>query len=92
VLALKLRIKLENCFEEFGVCAHFVKANECKDYILFNTKGEILDISENVYHSIFSQICSLSKFHLRKVKEKRLLSMSNLTFFFIRSIEEAKHL
>jgi len=60
LIPLKIRIKLEIFFGEFGVCTHFIRESEKpRDYILFGNKGNILDVTENICNQIFSQTCSL---------------------------------
>lgn len=67
IIPMMIRLKLENMFGEFGVCSHLTKINYEKDYLFFSSEGNILDISENLFKSVFSQISSLSKF-LNKLK------------------------
>lgn len=60
IIPLMIRLRLENAFGEFGVSAHLTKVNANKEYIFLSNEGNILDISENLYDSIFSNIYSLS--------------------------------
>jgi len=60
IFPLTIRLRLENGFGEFGVSAHLTKVNADKEYIFLSNEENILDISENLYDSIFSDIYPLS--------------------------------
>jgi len=55
-----IRLRLENAFGEFGVSVHLTKVNADKEYIFLSNEGNILDVSENLYDSIFADTYPLS--------------------------------
>ncbi|KAL4508087.1 hypothetical protein ABPG72_021460 [Tetrahymena utriculariae] len=82
IIPLMIRLKLENMFGEFGVCSHLRKVNQEKDYLFFSNEGNILDISENLFKTVFQQMISLN--------DLRLLNMNHIIpiIFGIQKLEQ----
>lgn len=59
IIPLMIRLRLENAFGEFGVSAHLTKVDSNKEYIFLSNEGNILDVSENLFDSIFLNIYPL---------------------------------